>query len=377
MATTVIHAADRILLPTGLTGPGWVEIGRDCITAVGVGAPPRPADLHHAGGLLCPGFVDIHCHGGGGATFADGLEAAKVARHTHRSAGTAATVASLVTASLGELERQCADLAPLVAAGDLAGIHLEGPWLSPKRRGVHDPVSLRNPTVADARALVAAGGGAVRMVTMAPEVPGALEVISYLASEGIVVAIGHSDADEATAARAIEAGATVATHLFNAMRPISHRDPGIVGACLDAGDVAVELIADGVHLAASMVGLAVRASRGGALLVTDAIAAAGQGDGDYTLGGLPIEVRNGVARLAGTDTVAGSTIVLADAVRYAVRVAGVPLEEALWAATARPARALGLFRYGLLVAGTRADLVVLDDDVRVRSVLHLGAATLP
>ncbi len=369
MTTTVIHRADRVLLPERLTAPGWVEIGSGQVLAAGVGAPPRPADVDHRDATLSPGLVDIHCHGGGGSSFTDGVEAARGARAAHLRAGTVATVASLVSAPVPALAAQCAELATLVEAGVLAGIHLEGPWLSPGRRGAHDPRALAVPTPADVETLVSAARGTLRMVTLAPELPGAVDAVRQLVANGVAVAIGHSDADEGEARRAIDAGASVATHLFNAMRPLSHRSPGIIGACLASPEVTVELIADGVHLAPTVTALAARSALGGFALVTDAIAAAGQGDGSYVLGGLDVDVADGVARLAGTDTIAGSSLLLLDAVRHAVLQAGLPLEQALQAATRAPAEVLRIGGLGVIAPGVTAPLIVLDARLRLSAVV--------
>jgi N-acetylglucosamine-6-phosphate deacetylase len=369
MTTTVIHRADRVLLPDAMATPGWLEIGSGQVLATGPGAPPRPADVDHGDATLSPGLVDIHCHGGGGFSFTDGVEPARGAQAAHRRAGTVATVASLVSAPIPVLATQCAELAALVEAGVLAGIHLEGPWLNPRRRGAHDPRALTVPTPADIETLVGAARGTLRMVTLAPELVGARDAVSRLVASGVSVAVGHSDADEEQTRRAIDAGASVATHLFNAMRPLTHRSPGIIGACLASPQVTVELIADGVHVAPTVTALAARSAVGGFALVTDAIAAAGRDDGRYVLGGLEVEVADGVARLAGSDTLAGSSLLLLDAVRHAVRQAGLTLEQALRAATRTPASALRLAGLGIIAPGVTAPLIVLDDDLRLRSVL--------
>ena len=319
--------------------------------------------------LLAPGFVDVHCHGGGGAAFADDPDAALA---LHRSCGTTTSVASLVTQSLDVLAAQVLALAPLVAAGELAGIHLEGPWLAPGRKGAHPLDKLRSPAPDEVARLVDAGGGAVRMVTIAPELTGGLAAIALLAARGVVAAVGHTDADLATTRAAVDAGATGATHLFNAMPGLHHREPGPVLGLGDDARVWLELIADGVHVHPELLAATFRAAPGRVVLVTDAMAAAGCSDGDYTLGDLAVEVRGGVARLAGQDTIAGSTLTLDAAVRLVIG-AGVPWREALRAATVHPARYLGLRDVGDLRPGGRADAVVLDDAWGVRGVLRGGA----
>ena len=352
----------------GGMAPGWVLVEGDRIARVGRGAP-RSADL--AVEILSPGFVDIHCHGGGGGSFTSSdTSETRRALAAHRSQGTTSTVASLVSDSPDTLQTQLTSLRDLVADGELAGIHLEGPWLSPTRRGAHDPALLSEPDRATLDRLLDAGGGTIRMVTLAPELPGGLEAIRHLVDSGVVAAVGHTDADEQTMAAALDAGATVATHLFNAMPPIQHREPGPVPVLLGDDRVAVELIADGHHLHPEVLAMAARSARGSWLLVTDAMAGALAPDGDYELGPQHVTVRDGIARLA-DGTVAGSTLSLDGAVRTAVS-AGIPLAEALRAATTVPAHVLGLEGVGALSAGARADLALLDRDLHVTGVLRGG-----
>nr|NLI49944.1 N-acetylglucosamine-6-phosphate deacetylase [Propionibacterium sp.] len=332
-----------------------------------------PADVDLGSWTLVPGFVDVHAHGGGGASFADDPAAALA---THRRHGTTSSVASLVSQSLDTLEAQVRTLAPLVAAGELAGVHLEGPWLAPGRKGAHPADQLRAPAPADVARLLDAGAGAVRMVTLAPELEGGLAAVGLIAGRGLVVAIGHTDAPAEVVARAIGAGATGATHLFNAMPPLHHRHPGPVLALLADDRVWLELVCDGVHLDPALVAYLVRQHPGRVVFVTDAIAAAGSPDGAYRLGDLPVEVTGGVARIAGTDTIAGSTLTLDAALRTAI-AAGVDWAVAVRAATANPAAYLRLAEVGALVPGAWADAVALDADWRVRAVLRRGAWVVP
>ena len=213
------------------------------------GANPRRAPDRHLAGTLVPGFVDVHCHGGGGASFTtgDAGDAAAVVA-AHRAHGTTSLVASLVTDTLDRLEAAVLALSPLVHEGELAGIHLEGPWLSAVHCGAHEPALLRSPDPAEVSRLVDAGGGAVRMVTLAPELDGGIEAVEVLAARGVVAAVGHTDATWAVTRRALDAGATAGTHLFNAMRALHHREPGPVLALLEDPRACVELVADGVHL---------------------------------------------------------------------------------------------------------------------------------
>ena len=380
----MLLAARRVLTPSGLADGGWVETDGALLGACGAGAPPRQPD-ETFDGVLSPGFVDVHSHGGGGANFGADPEAARTVLATHARAGTTTMLASLVTGALPDMVAAVRALTPLVEAGELAGLHLEGPWLAAAYKGAHDPALLRDPGLDEVVALVEAGRplvepvetkdrprSSVRLVTIAPERPGALAAIGYLAGEGIMAAVGHTGADDATARAAVAAGARGATHLFNAMPELRHRDPGPALALWSEPDVWVELVCDGVHVAADLVAHVMATKPDRCVLITDAMAAAGASDGDYRLGELDVEVRDGVARLAGTDTIAGSTLTLSRAVRTAVG-AGVPLELALAAATSHPADYLGLAGVGRLVPGNAADLVVLDDALAVVRVMRHGA----
>lgn len=365
----------RLVTADGIVD-GWLRIEGERIAATGRGAAPdRPADSVDLGGrLLAPGCVDVHVNGGGGASFDEGdPERALTAVAFHRRHGVTTLVGGLVTASPAAMLRQVAALAELCDAGELAGIHLEGPYLAPGRCGAHDPALLRPPDPVEFHRLLAAGRGHVRMITLAPELPGALDLVRAAVAEGVVAAVGHTDADHETVRAAFDAGATVATHLFNQMRPVHHRDPGPVVAALNDDRVTVELVNDGVHVHPAVARMAWRAAGASrTALVTDAMAAAGLGDGDYTLGGLRVRVADGTARLASTGAIAGSTVTLPEAVRRAVRDLGVPVPEALRAASAVPAAALHLADVGVLTPGRYADLVVLGEDLEVESVYRRG-----
>lgn len=372
----MLIAASRVVTPTRVVEPGWLRLSGPRIVEVGSGPPPVPPDLTIEG-TVAPGFVDMHVHGGGGASFDAGTaNAADTVVRAHRAHGTTSMVASLVTDTHEVMVGAVKELSLLVDDGQLAGIHLEGPWLSPQRSGAHQPGSLTDPDPASVDSLLAAGDGCVRMVTLAPELPGGLDAVAQLAGAGVVVAIGHTDATYDIARRALDGGASVGTHLFNAMRPLHHREPGPVGALLDS-DADVELIADGVHLHPSVLRTALHAKRGRSVLVTDAMAAAAAVDGDYRLGQMAVEVRDGVARLAGeragAGAIAGSTLTMDAAVRYCVREADIDLLDAITASTATPARVLGLADVGALEAGRLADLVVLDEDLHVLRVMRRGA----
>ena len=391
----VILRAARLHTGTAQVRDGWVVIEGDRIVDVGSGQLPgaaltdsvrgsatvpqvRPAadrsgaeviDLGDV--LLAPGLVDIHVHGGGGAAFTSGAAEAREALAAHCAAGTTTMMASLVTDTTESLRAQIMALVPLVEAGELAGIHLEGPWLAAKYHGAHPVDLLADPDLAQVDSLIEAGRGAVRMVTLAPERDGALAAIAHLRQAGVHPAVGHTDATYAQTVEAVAAGADVATHLFNAMRPLSHREPGPVLALLESSGVFIESVVDGVHSDLALVRSVAQLAGDRWMLVTDAMAAAGCGDGEYVLGRLQVQVDQGVARLCADGTIAGSTLTLDRAVRTAV-AAGVPEFEAVRAATATPARAMGWPEVGELVPGRRADLVVLDDDLQVCRVMRAG-----
>lgn len=374
--------ADTVLTGRDLLRPGWIDVTEGRVREVGAGPAPRTPDADLGAATVAPGFVDTHVHGGGGGNFsaADPQETA-TAVELHRRHGTTTLVASLVTAGPAELLRQVGALAGDVRAGVLDGIHLEGPWLSTLRCGAHQPGLMRDPDPAEIDAVLRAGDGAVRMVTLAPERPGAPAAIGQLTAAGVVAAVGHTEATYEQAQAAIDAGATVGTHLFNAMRPIDRREPGPVVALLEDPRVTVELITDGVHIDPAiyrLVGKTVGAQR--ISLITDAMAATGMSDGRYHLGPLAVDVAAGVARVAGTDTIAGSTATMDRVFRFAVAHSGAPRDEALLAAVAQtsvnPARALGLPAAGLTV-GAPADMVVLNAELAVVGVLRRGAWVLP
>ncbi|WP_084038336.1 N-acetylglucosamine-6-phosphate deacetylase [Demequina sp. NBRC 110053] len=288
------------------------------------------------------GLTDIHCHGGGGHAFGSTVEATLGAIDAHRRAGTHAMVASLVALPLPVLREQLAVVREAMAEQPaLLGAHLEGPFLAPARKGAHDPAALIAPGAAVVDELVAAGDGIIRQVTIAPELPGALEAIERFVGAGVAVAVGHTEADAALAREAFDRGATLVTHAFNAMRGVTAREIGPAGAALADERVFIEVIADGIHVDPQLIATIFRAAHGRVVLVTDAMAAAAAHDGDYRLGSLDVEVRGGRALIAGTDTLAGSTLTLQRAIEVCVE-AGVSRDAALAAATTAPRRALGL-----------------------------------
>lgn len=371
----MILTADRIVTPGRPSAPGWLRVDSGRITEVGDGSPPHPVDVTLAGTLV-PGFVDTHCHGGGGASFTVGdPDEAEMAVEAHLRHGTTSLVASLVSDEVSALEGAVRRLVPLVTDGLLAGIHLEGPWLSTDFCGAHQPELLGPPSPRDVERLLAAGDGALRMVTLAPELDGAIEAVRRITAAGVVVGVGHTDATYEQARAAIDAGASVATHLYNGIRGLHHRRPGPVAALLEDASVTIELISDGVHVHPAMLRLALAAAPGRISLVTDAMGAAAADDGDYHLGPIHVQVRDGVARTP-TGAIAGSTLTMDAAVRHAV-TSGFTLEQAIDAATRAPAAALGLADVGEIRPGARADLVLLDDELRVTTVLRAGEEVGP
>lgn len=375
--------AETVLTGRELLRPGWVDVADGLVRAVGSGPAPGPPDADLGAVTVVPGFVDTHVHGGAGADFsAAEPDETAAAVALHRAHGTTTLVASLVTAAPGELLRQVGALARDVRAGVLDGIHLEGPWLSPERSGAHQPSLMRDPDPTEIDAVLRAADGAIRMVTIAPERAGALAAIEQFTAAGVATAVGHTEATYDQARAAIDAGATVGTHLFNAMRPIDRREPGPAMALLEDPRVTVELITDGVHIAPAIYRLVAKAAGVDRVsLITDAMAATGMSDGRYHLGPLAVDVAAGVARVAGTDTIAGSTATMDRVLRSAVAYSGAPRDEALMDAVAQtsvnPARALGLPAAAGLTAGAAADLVVLDTELTVAGVMRHGAWIVP
>lgn len=357
----------RIVRP-GAVVPGFVEV--DGPTILSVSDHGQVSD-----DIVVPGFVDLHCHGGGGFTFTHGDPVdARAAARFHLRHGTTTLVASLVSAPFELMYAATAAYLPLVAAGEIAGIHFEGPYLSHARCGAQNPEFLRDPSLEELTTLVKVGEGAVRMVTIAPELPGALAAVEFLVGNGVIAALGHTDATYEQTLAGVAAGATVGTHVCNGMRPPHHREPGPVVALLDSPSIVCELVADGIHLHDGMLRFAAHAAGPDrTALITDAMDAAGMPDGKYELGGQEVTVADRVARLVRDGSIAGSTLTMDAAFRRAVST-GLDLPTASAMASTTPARALGLAdQVGALEAGLRADLVVLNPDLTVKRVMRAGA----
>jgi N-acetylglucosamine-6-phosphate deacetylase len=373
----LLHSAHRID-ELGEVPDAWVAFEGGVIAASGSGlstAPDADMRVDLGGARLVPGFLDLHGHGGGGHAFDDGGDELLAALAAHRAHGTTRSVISLVANPLGELRERLSEIAALTTVDPLVlGSHLEGPFLAPGQRGAHHPDFLRLPDPTALDSLLVAAEGTLRQLTLAPELPGALELIAELAASGVTVAVGHTEADLATTRAAFDAGARMLTHAFNAMPGIHHRAPGPVLAALDDPRVTLELILDGQHVHPEVAGLLFTAAhdsegRGRIALVTDAMAAAGAADGDYRLGSLNVSVRDGLAVLSGTSRIAGSTLTQDVALRNAIDLLGLPPAVAVAALTAVPARALGLGdRFGLLELGYAADAVALAADGSVLRV---------
>jgi len=351
------------------TSDGWVAFHQGRISAVGSGPAPSARQVIDDGAILVPGYVDIHCHGGGGHGFDDGPTAISHALAYHRAHGTTRSVLSLITAPMEDLLDRV-EAARQVCAADsrLLGIHLEGPFLSSNHRGAHAESMLLDPLAGHIEALLDAAGGRLAQVTLAPELPNGLRALDTLVQAGVRVAVGHSAADYDQAAAAFDAGATILTHAFNGMVGMHHRAPGPVLAAADAPDVTCEVINDGSHVHPRVVRLLHDLAPGRVAYITDAMVAAGCADGSYRLGTLAVTVTDGVPRLDSDGSIAGSTLTMQGAVQQAVRI-GVPLPEAVQAATQIPARALGQAgRIGALQPGYCADALLLDQDLQVRQV---------
>jgi N-acetylglucosamine-6-phosphate deacetylase len=381
----VLIAAEQVVTAEGdmarVPGQGFVEVTNGAIARVGPGVSPAGArpDVVLPDGYLVPGFVDLQVNGYFGIEFQSGDPAgwAEVARRL-TATGTTAFCPTVITAPVDCLAatlRQAAAFVPGLPAGGarVLGVHVEGPFIAPTRRGAHNPAWITDPKPAAVRELVEAGGSLLRLLTLAPERPGALAAIDMLTAAGVLVSVGHSDATAAQVAAAADHGARMVTHLFNAQRPLSHREPGVVGQALTDDRLTAGLIADLYHVAGSVCGLAFRAAPGRIALVTDAAAPAGMPPGDYLLGGEPVTLPSGdgVPPVRADGTLAGSALRMDVAVANAV-ACGLPLPAAVAAATSVPADLISRPDLGRLASGATADLVWLSPELRARATWLSG-----
>jgi N-acetylglucosamine-6-phosphate deacetylase len=344
--------------------PGDVEVADGRIARFGLAG-------RNGRGIAVPGFVDLQVNGFGGVDFLDADDAGyRRAGEALLETGVTAYLPTFITAPEEQLTAALRGVGGVDGGPRIAGVHLEGPFLAPRRLGTHPASARRDPDTALLERLLAAGP--VRLVTLAPELPGAGALIDLLQARGITVSAGHTDATADEANEAFDRGVCTVTHLFNAMRPFRHRDPGVSGAALARGDVVVQVILDGIHLAPETAKIVWRAAGGRVALVTDSVAGAGQDDGSYSLGGFEVQIRDGVT--SGPDGVlAGSTLTMIEAVQN-LHALGVPLPEAVEAATAVPARVIRDRTLGRLAVGSPADVVVLDDGLEIERVLVEGTA---
>jgi N-acetylglucosamine-6-phosphate deacetylase len=373
MTTVFEHA--RKLDAHGEVDDFWMLVDGDTIVSTGTGnAPSADERVDVKGHWLVPGFMDLHGHGAGGFSYDDGPDAIAAALAVHRAHGTTRSVLSLVVNPVETLAVSLAQIAALAAADPLIlGTHLEGPFLDPDHRGAHNGAFLLEPQPAIVAELLEAAAGTLRQITIAPELPNALEAIEILVEAGVRVAVGHTNATLEQTNAAIAAGARILTHAFNAMPGIHHRAPGPIIAALEDERVTLELILDGTHVHPDVAKMAFASAPHRVALTTDAMAAAGAPDGDYRLGSLNVSVKNGIAHLRGTDTIAGSTLTLDVAMRNAITLVGLSPRDAVESVTLTPARALGIeARHGLLAAGYVADAVALDHAWQVTSVWGAG-----
>jgi len=381
---TILNNA-RVLTPTETIQHGSVVISDDgLVTHVGpVEEGPRASGplFDMAGLIVAPGFVDIHVHGGNGITFGHGGKLAEDLRAYSAwiaSHGVTSFLCSVAAPDEESLLRIVSEYAGILDAGQMPGalplgLHLEGPYLSKEKRGAFNPAWLREPSIEQVEALLDAGRGWIRQMTLAPELPRAHDVAALLRRAGVIAALGHTNADDDAASTALRGDFTHVTHTFNAMRGFHHRAPGALGAVLASEDVTAELIADGIHVHPGAMKALVRClGTDRIVLITDAMAGAGLGDGEYDLVGHRVTVKDGRATLS-NGTIAGSTATLDRCVRNMHQMVGVPLIEAVKMASLNPARAMGLAaQVGSIAVGQQADLVVMDQDVNVRAAIVRG-----
>lgn len=363
----MIIQASSAIVDGSLLGNTWIESSDGFITSVNPGIHSNPDTTTN--GALIPGFVDIHCHGGGGHYFsANSPDSITAAINAHKKTGTTSLVASLVSESIEDLKAQIRRLIPFYNRGEIVGIHLEGPYLSHARCGAHEPSLLIDPTVEQLKELVVIGQGSIKMVTIAPELTGAQEAIQYLAAAGVFAAIGHTEGNFQDVSAATNNGASIVTHFLNAMNK-ENTAGSIANFVMGDPRLTVELIVDGHHLSFEKVKELFASLGPRIIMVSDAMAAAGKGDGSYTIGALPVEVRDGIARLVSNQKLAGSTLTISQAFTNLIKHCGLSLEQAVHATATQPAKAFGLRDRGSIAVGMRADLLSYDSATQSVTVI--------
>jgi len=383
MANRLAVVGGAVVTPHEVIENGIVLCEDGRITFVGPrhAAEPDPGSrvVDAAGHTVLPGFIDTHVHGSGGDDVMEhGAEGIRRVSRAQLHSGTTAYLPTTIAARHEQLLHTVEDTVAAEGHAELAaeilGLHIEGPYINLKFKGAQPEEGIRDPDLDECRELLAAAPGRIKIMTLAPELPGGLELIRWLASEGVIASLGHSDADYDTALAAIEAGATHATHLYNAMSGLHHRRPGLAAACLNEPSIRAEIILDGVHVNPQMAKLAARAKgRDGLVIITDATAAQGCPDGIYPLGGFQIQVRGPLCTLMDGVTIAGSVLTMNQAVRNAVEFTGMSLTDAAHMASLLPARLCGVEdRKGSIETGKDGDLAVLDSDFSVKVTIRAG-----
>ena len=355
----MIIQAKSAVIDGALRENTWLEVKSGLISSINFGEASKVDRV--VKGVLIPGFVDMHCHGGGGFYFSssDPFEIEQ-AIDTHYSHGTTTLVASLVTASLEVLKTQIQRLVSFAEAGKIIGIHLEGPYLARSRCGAHDPALLRDPKVSEFAELLSVGKGYIKMVTIAPELNGAIDSMEYLVANGVTVAIGHSAADYDAALRGVDAGASVVTHFPNAVSKLDDKGHTLAELAMNDPRLCLEMILDGHHVGDEIAKRIYQAGSDRVALVTDAMCAAGNSDGHYLIGQLPVTVKDSVARLDSNCALAGSTLTMDEAFFNMHSRLGYSIAESVAATSTVGTRSLGLHDRGELAVGLKADLLDVD-----------------
>lgn len=386
MAHRLAIVGGKVVTPSAVIENGTVLCEDGKITFVGSGkeAAPEPDSqiVDAAGEIVMPGFIDIHFHGSGGDdVMANGAEGIRRISRALMKFGTTGFLATTIAARHSELMKAVEDTiaAETADAGtpegaEILGLHIEGPYINLKFKGAQPVEGIRDPNFDECRELLSAAAGRIKIMTMAPELPGGMELIRFLKANGVEASLGHSEADYDTALAAIDAGATRATHLYNAMSGVHHRKPGLASAVLNEPGIQAELICDGVHVHPQMAQLAWRAKgRDGLTLITDATAAQGVGDGTFTLGDFQIQVRGPLCTLMDGVTIAGSVLTMNQAVGNAIDFTGMSLMDAAYTSSLAPAQACGVAnRKGSIEVGKDADLAVLNPDFSIFHTIRAG-----